>query len=91
MADIKTIEMQNLAAADAQDSSEDAEKASGTTATQSRDSIISSLKKPYSYWLASLSIWVVTLLVTLHDAALPVAIPVSISPMNGPDCLCTLR
>lgn len=66
------------AGATAVNADEDVEKASRTTAVTTETKIQSNWKKPYQFWLASLSLWLVVLLVTLDATALAVAIPVGL-------------
>lgn len=61
----------------------DLEKARSTIALTSHESPTPSWRKPYQFWLASLSLWLVVLLVTLDATALAVAIPVRAPPSES--------
>ncbi|KAJ4301864.1 hypothetical protein N0V90_003960 [Kalmusia sp. IMI 367209] len=64
-------------------SSEDIEKASEVTPIPAEENAVSNWRKPYQFWLASLSLWLTVLLVTLDATSLAVAIPNMTTQLNG--------
>ncbi|OAG12788.1 MFS general substrate transporter [Paraphaeosphaeria sporulosa] len=62
---------------------EDIERASSTIAVTAVTKTPSNWRKPYQFWLASLSLWLIVLLVTLDATALAVAIPSMTVQLNG--------
>jgi len=55
---------------------------SGTSREATEETPTSNWKKPYQFYMASLSLWLAVLLVSLDSTGLAVAIPVSFPPYS---------
>ncbi|KAF1970326.1 MFS general substrate transporter [Bimuria novae-zelandiae CBS 107.79] len=67
----------------AKDLSADVEKAFQESTVASEEKEVSNWNKPWRFWLASLSLWLTVLLVTLDATGLAVAIPSMTTQLNG--------